>query len=134
LIRRVHLVLGLLLLTAFLVTGQFTRHDFPDKAAIDQQLRMLMRSRHIYILLFAIGHILLGLYFTPAGHSSRRVQQYAGSALLGFAGISMVYAFAFETYAVGGTSNYSRYSLYAALLGAGLHFIGGFRSGSNRND
>lgn len=43
---RVHLIFGLLLFVVFLITGQYMRADFPDKDAIDQTLRLLMRSRH----------------------------------------------------------------------------------------
>lgn len=42
---------GILLFIVFTVTGKYMRVDFPDKDAIDQFLRILMRSRHIYILL-----------------------------------------------------------------------------------
>lgn len=54
--RRIHLILGLLVFVAFTTTGSYMR-DFPDKGAISQELRLLMRSRHIYILFSALIHL-----------------------------------------------------------------------------
>jgi hypothetical protein len=36
--------------------------DFPDKEIIPQDFRLLMRSRHIYILFSGFIHLLLGVY------------------------------------------------------------------------
>jgi cytochrome b subunit of formate dehydrogenase len=59
---RAHLLFGIIIFIVFLVTGKFMRADFPDKEIIAQEFRLLMRSRHIYILLSSLIHILLGLY------------------------------------------------------------------------
>jgi hypothetical protein len=58
-----HLIFGILIFIVFLVTGKFMRVDFPDKEVIPQDLRILMRSRHIYILFSALLHLLLGAVF-----------------------------------------------------------------------
>ena len=39
----VHLVFGVLLFFVFTTTGSYMRADFPDKDAIPQELRLLMR-------------------------------------------------------------------------------------------
>lgn len=39
-----HLIIGIILFAVFAVTGRYMRTDFPDKEAIDQSLRLLMRS------------------------------------------------------------------------------------------
>lgn len=129
-LRRLHLVFGLLLFVAFLVTGQFMRRDFPDKSMIDQEFRLLMRSRHIYILLVSLSHILLGIYFV----SVRRWIQYAGSLLLFAGALLLLYAFIFETYTVHGFSQFSGNGLYAALAGTVVHLIGGIRLQSRTNE
>lgn len=129
-LRRFHLAFGLLLFVAFLVTGQFMRRDFPDKSLIDQEFRLLMRSRHIYILLVSLSHILLGIYFVGV----RRWIQYAGSALLFGGALSVLYAFVFETYTVHGYSQFSRNGLYLSLYGTVFHVIGGFRLQSGTNE
>lgn len=70
-----HLIFGISTFVIFLITGRFMRTDFPDKAVIPQEFRMLMRSRHIYILLSSLIHILLGLYITPHRNPWRKSLQ-----------------------------------------------------------
>lgn len=120
---RVHLIFGLLLFVVFLVTGQYMRADFPDKDAIDQTLRVLMRSRHIYILFSALIHIALGVYFLPRGVPWRRYVQYVGSAFLLLSSCLLVSAFVRETYALAAYSDLSRFGIYTSLAGVGLHLI-----------
>ena len=122
---RLHLIFGLLLFVVFLVTGQYMRADFPDKDAIDQTLRILMRSRHIYILFSALIHIALGVYFVPCAVVRRRTLQYAGSALLLLSSVLLVSAFIRETYMLAAYSELSRIGIYASLASVGLHLIGG---------
>ena len=118
---RVHLIFGLLLFVVFLITGQYMRADFPDKDAIDQTLRVLMRSRHIYILFSALIHVGLGLYFVPRIETWRKSVQYAGSVVLMASSILLVIAFVQETYTFGAFSELSRYGIYSSLASLALH-------------
>lgn len=102
------------------------RSDFPDKSEIDQTFRLLMRSRHIYILLSSLVHLSLGIYLRLRPHPVQKALQITGSAVLTAASILLVYAFAVETYQLHGYSNFSRYGLYLSLAGVGLHLFGGF--------
>jgi len=120
-----HLVFGFLLFWVFTITGQYMRADFPDKSEIDQAFRLLMRSRHIYILLSSLIHLALGIYLTLRPHPIQKALQLTGSALLTTASVLLVYAFAVETYQLHGFSNLSRYGLYLSLAGVGLHLFGG---------
>jgi hypothetical protein len=123
--RRVHLILGILLFVVFLTTGQFMRASFPDKDVIPQELRLLMRSRHIYILYCAFIHILLGVYLQIRTEGRRRLVQNAGSSLLIVSAVLLVWAFIAETYTYAHFSGISRYGIYTSLAGVGLHLIGG---------
>jgi hypothetical protein len=101
------------------------RADFPDKTEIDQTLRILMRSRHIYILLSSLMHIGIGIYVQMRPQKVRKMLQIAGSAVLVAASILLVYAFVVETYQIRGYSSYSRWGLYLSLGGVGFHLLGG---------
>ena len=109
------------------------RADFPDKGEIDQAFRILMRSRHIYILLSSLIHLALGIYMQMRPHPVQKVLQIAGSGALTAASIVLVYAFAIETYQLHGFSNYSRYGLYLSLAGIALHLFGGLTLGQRTN-
>ena len=101
------------------------RADFPDKDVIPQDLRLLMRSRHIYILFSSLIHLALGVYLTMRPGAIRRMVQYAGSLLLTAASPLLLWAFIAETYHLGHMSDISRYGIYASLAGLGLHLVGG---------
>ncbi len=120
-----HLILGVALFVGFTVTGRYMRVDFPDKDMIPPEFRLLMRSRHIYILFSALIHMALGVYFTLRPHIVQRILQISGSAILTASSVLLVWAFVVETYQLQHYSNLSRYGLYASLAGVGLHLFGG---------
>ena len=120
---RLHFIFGLLLFIVFLITGQYMRADFPDKGAIDKSLRLLMRSRHIYILFSALIHVGLGLYFAARSEAWRKSAQYAGSLVLIASSVLLVTAFIQETYFFAAFSELSRYGIYSSLAGIALHVV-----------
>lgn len=123
--KKAHLIVGLLVLIAFAVSGKFMRVDFPDKDLIPQDLRMLMRSRHIYILFSGLLHMLLGVYLTVDKEPRIRPLQQAGSVILLVSSGVLIWAWWVETYQLQQFSNVSRQGIYAALAGVGLHLIAG---------
>jgi hypothetical protein len=123
--RWIHLVFGLILIVVFTQTGTFMRLDFPDKEAIPQELRLLMRSRHIYILFSSLIHLVLGIYFVMRPETGRRILQYSGSAILFVSSILLFWAFVIETYTLQHFSDISRFGIYSSLAGVGLHLLGG---------
>lgn len=120
-----HLIFGILLFVIFTVTYRFMRVDFPDKDAIDQFLRVLMHSRHIYILFSALIHIVLGVYLQLRPQAWRKFVQMAGSLSLVVASVLFVYAWRVETYDLQQFSDLSRWGIYPTLAGVGLHLVGG---------
>ncbi|HEY0426286.1 MAG TPA: hypothetical protein VGC76_00640 [Pyrinomonadaceae bacterium] len=124
---RAHLLFGIIVFIAFLVTGRFMRADFPDKEIISQEFRLLMRSRHIYILLSSFIHIVLGLYLQISPQAWRKYLQIFGSALLMIGSVLLVYAFFYETYSLNHFSDLSRFGLYATLAGTFFHLSSRFR-------
>lgn len=104
------------------------RWDFPDKEIIPQDLRLLMRSRHIYILLSSLIHIVLGVYVQIHAEIWRKVLQIFGSVLLISGSVLFVWAFIYETYRTQNFSELSRFALYITLAGTVFHLIGGFKA------
>ena len=126
--RRLHIVFGLLLFVTFAITGRFMRSDFPDKDEIDQGFRLLMRSRHIYILFSSLIHLGIGTYLRMQTARRSQAIQYAGSALLFLSSGLLVWAFFAETYQFHAFSNISRYGIYSSLAGVAVHLIAGLAS------
>jgi hypothetical protein len=122
-----HIIFGLLLFVVFTITGQYMRADFPDKEEMDQTLRFLMRSRHIYILLSSLIHISLGIGLQLRPGLAQKMFQIAGSIVLVTSSLLLFWAFVVETYYLQGYSSYSSDGLYLSLAGVVLHLIGGLR-------
>jgi len=122
-LRRLHLVLGILGILAFLATGQYMDRWHDHLRGYDDTTRMLFRSTHIYILLAAVTNAMTGLYLRPADASWRRVLQAIGSLAL-LAGPPLLLAgFCTEPYLSGLARPWSRPAIYLALGGVVLHLI-----------
>lgn len=126
-----HLTIGIVGFIVFVITGRYMRIDFPDKDLMTPELRILMRSRHIYILFSALIHLMLGVYLQLRPQVWRQVLQTLGSLVLITSTGVLLWAFIVESYELQHFSNISRWGIYLSLAGVGLHLIGGL-SGSNR--
>ena len=123
-----HLIFGVIVFGVFVTTGKFMRVDFPDKDMIPQDLRLLMRSRHIYILFSAFIHLMLGVYLQIRPSVWQKIFQYGGSAVLIASSVLLSWAWYVETYQLQHFSDLSREGIYLSLTGIGLHIIGGLKS------
>jgi hypothetical protein len=125
-----HLTIGLLLFTAFCITGRMMRLDFPDKDLIPPDLRLLMRSRHIYILFNSLIWLSVGVYLHISPQIWRRALQYSGSLLLLLSAGFLLWGWYVESYQLQHFSNVSREGIYLSLAGVGLHLISGIGGAS----
>lgn len=94
--RASHLWIGVLTVAVFLLTGQFMRHHDPPMASLSHSLRLMHRSRHIYILAGGLVNLVLGLYLQREAAGWRRTAQTIGSLLLLAAPVLLITAFALE--------------------------------------
>jgi uncharacterized membrane protein len=124
-----HLAVGIVLFIAFCVTGRMMRLDFPDKDVIPPDLRILMRSRHIYILFNAMIFLVLGVYFRFSRRLWQRVIQIIGSVTILVAAAHLFWGWYLESYELGHFSDVSRWGIYLSLAGVGFHLIGGVGRG-----
>ena len=81
-LRRVHLVVGIAAVVAFLLSGQLLGHHHPAMEQLPPELRMMYVSRHIYLLAGALVNAVLGLYLQLQPSGWRRVLQTTGSILV----------------------------------------------------
>lgn len=122
-----HIIFGIVLFFIFTTTGSYMRADFPDKEAISQELRVLMRSRHIYILFSALIHLMLGGYFRFGAETWRKIVQIIGSGVLVLSSVFLVWAFVVETYELRNFSGLSRNGIYLSLAAVVLHLAAAVR-------
>ena len=72
-LRRVHLIIGIAAIVAFLLSGQQLGHHHPTMEQLPPELRMMYVSRHIYLLAGALVNTVLGLYLQLQTPRWRRV-------------------------------------------------------------
>jgi hypothetical protein len=123
--RRFHQIFGWTIFIVFLLTGQYLRHYQNHLVGTPDGVRMLYRSRHIYILLAALLNIGLGIYFNYAVQRWRRRLQFAGSVMIVITTLSLIPAFFYEP-ALGPTKTFfSYFGIIGIAVGLLLHFLGG---------
>lgn len=90
---------------------------------MDNTVRMLYRSTHIYILLSGIINLMLGLYLYEASSGMHRILQIVGSALILLSPFALLVAFASEPQMQDLARPWSRPALYSTLAGALCHLV-----------
>jgi hypothetical protein len=118
---RLHLVVGLVALVAFLASGQYMALGHDHLRGLDDTTRMLFRSTHIYLLFAALLNLALGLYLTVDPPGWRRGLQRGGSALLLVAPLLLGVAFLTEPWLSGLDRPYTQPAIIGSLVGIGLH-------------
>ncbi len=93
---RLHLAVGLLVIAAFVGTGQYMGHHSPPMAALSDSDRLMFRSRHIYILAGGLVNLVLGVYMRRRPRGWRRIVQAVGSALIIASPALLIVAFVVE--------------------------------------
>lgn len=131
LLRKFHLITGLILLVIFPLTGAYLRARVPYLPAEGDRWRFSMRGNHIYILLFGLLHLLLGVYFRLGNRGWVKRLQTVSSALLIQSSAMVVAAFFFEP-KDGLDRPITLIAMVMALVGALLHAGVALWDSSNR--
>jgi len=127
--RRLHLTFGIVTLLAFAATGMVMRAHTPRLRTLSDDVRLMYRSRHIYILSSGIANTLLGLYLVPSRTAWRRGLQRVGSFLFLAAPILLGLAFFAETgHELAAPMWRSTLGLFALFGGTVLHFFAADRA------
>lgn len=128
LLRKIHLVTGLVLLLIFLLTGTYMKFRIPHLMAENDRFRFSMRGNHIYILLSSLIHMSLGLYLRRGSKKWQSGSQTVGSALLIQSSAMMVVAFFFEP-KYGLERPVTLIAVVMAIVGMFLHYISKVKDG-----
>ena len=91
--KRLHYIVGLLGVLAFVLSGQAMRFHKPAMKSLEAGAHMMYVLRHIYILGGALVNVMLGLYLRMESRGWRRNLQLVGSVMLLVSPILLTLAF-----------------------------------------
>ena len=131
--RRIHLIVGVLGVIAFLLTGQVMKHHHPRMVELSAEVRMMYVSRHIYLLGASLVNVVLGLYLEVHPRGWRRALQGIGSLLILVAPVSLLLAFLSEAgLGIAGRNWRSYVALIGLFAGVMTHIVAS--AGASRID
>ena len=120
-----HLIFGVCVVIAFLLTGQYMDKYYNHMVGIADAPRLLYRTRHIFILLAGLLNLVIGAYFTYRIQTWRRTMQVLGSLLIFAASFLFMVAFFYEPNLGNLRTPLSHWGMYAIAAGAVLHVLSG---------
>ena len=91
--KRLHLIVGALGVAAFVATGVYMRVWHGGMESDQQHIRLLLRSRHIYILLASLLNLVLAANYVESDTAWRRRIARFSSALIVVAPAMLLAAF-----------------------------------------
>ena len=95
-LRILYLTVGIASVLFFAWTGDYLRTTYPDKVSMDMGFRVMLRSRHIFILLVSLLEIGMGIYIQPAKRRMYQIVQGLATGLLLVAHGLFIWAFFYE--------------------------------------
>lgn len=129
--RKVHFIVGLAGVVAFVVTGAYMRAGFPDLYASNEVLRYLYRSNHVYVLLSSLVNVALGVgggFANPSPSPGwRATVSLIGSLLALAAPVVLCFAFYLEAPVPTPERVLTLVGVVAVTAGIALHVISGIR-------
>lgn len=125
--KLLHQIIGISAVVIFLLTGQYLEFYYPHMEGVTDGVRMMFRSRHIYILLAGLLNIGIGVYFNYHKKRWRRILQLTGSSLVLVAPLLLIAAFFYEPTHGHLQRPFTLPAIVALLSGTLLHMLGAMR-------
>ena len=118
---RIHFYFGITIVLIFLLTGQYMHHQYDHLKNMQLMNRALFRAGHIYILLFGLINVALGINFKSINTYLLGKIQIIGSISVFVANFLVIYSFFTELPTEKIDRPLASISLYLMLLGIAIH-------------
>lgn len=122
-IRRAHLVVGVLGLIAFVLSGLYMLLSHDGLRGMPNVPRLLYRTGHIYLLMATLLNLILGLYFQASAQRSHARMQALGSLGLMAGPFLLTASFLLESPPAQMDRPIAALAVYLALAGGVLHAL-----------
>jgi len=125
--KKLHLIFGVFALVVFLLTGQFMHRYYNHMVGVSDGVRLLYRTRHIFILLAALLNLGIGIYFSQRQQPWRKILQYLGSALIVTGSVLFMAGFFYEPKLENLYTPLSHWGTYTIVAGTFFHLFSSAR-------
>jgi hypothetical protein len=125
--KKLHLIFGIFALAVFLLTGQFMHRYYNHMVGVETGVRLLYRTRHIFILLAALLNLGIGIYFNLHHQTWRKILQYLGSALIVTGSVLFMAGFFYEPKLENLYTPLSHWGTYTIVAGTLFHLFSSAR-------
>ncbi len=125
-VARLHRIVGIAGVLAFLVSGLYMHYGLGHLRALDDATRLLYRSRHIYLLLTSLVNLAFGLAASGAGRP--RASGRIGSWLMISAPPLAIAAFLTEPHLEDLAKPITQIGMIAVFAGTLLHLVDHLRA------
>ncbi len=122
-----HLIFGIVVMIAFLLTGQYMDKHLNHMVGVSDGVRLLYRTRHIFILLASLLNLGIGIYFSYGAQLWRMILQVLGSILVVIASLLFIVAFFYEPNLSDLYTPLSHWGTYTIVAGTLFHLFSGIR-------
>jgi hypothetical protein len=123
--RLLHLIFGISVLVVFLLTGQYMDIYLHHMEGVPDGLRMLYRTRHIFILLAGLLNLAVAAYVSYRAQVWRMMLQGVGSILIVIATLLFIVAFFYEPTLADLKTPLSHWGTYTIATGTLCHLLSG---------
>jgi hypothetical protein len=125
--KKLHLIFGMFALVVFLLTGQFMHRYYNHMVGVETGVRLLYRTRHIFILLAALLNLGIGTYFNQRDLTWCKVLQWLGSALIVAGSVLFMAGFFYEPKLENLYTPLSHWGAYTVVAGTFFHLFSSAR-------
>jgi hypothetical protein len=122
LLRRIHLVAGVVALVAFILSGQYMRYVYAHNESVEAATRLMFRSAHIYLLYGALLNMAVGSYLRPSTASHIRRVQIIGSIGIIAVPVLLSVSLLAESHDIAHFRPIAVAAIYVSLASCLLHF------------
>jgi hypothetical protein len=91
-----HFAIGIIFFALFLITGAYMIFNFPGLYDGREEIRMMYRATHIYILMSALLNLITGSYLLQSDNLNFLILKKMASLLILLAPVLFFFAFIFE--------------------------------------
>lgn len=123
--KRIHLIFGIFVVGVFLLTGQYMDKYHNHMVGVPDGVRMLYRTRHVFILLAGLLNLGIAAYFTLRSQLWRRILQLFGSGLIFISSFLFIVAFFYEPKLSDLHTPFSHWGTYIIVVGTVFHLLSG---------